>query len=111
MQFFPASKAEVFFNTLYYKGDAVITDLSLNPSAGPKVGAGLDFDLLSENLSQFSDLAVERYVIGGGLNYSFTEAFILSALLEYNRYDDNEVYLYNATGKYTRLGLGVNWVF
>jgi hypothetical protein len=56
-------------------------------------------------------LAVKRYVIGGGLNYSFTEAFILSALLEYNRYDDNEAYLYNATGKYTRLGLGVNWVF
>lgn len=111
MQFFPAPKAELFFNTLYYQGDGIITDLSLNPSAGPGQGAGLDFGLLSDNLAQFSNLDVQRYVVGLGLNYSFTEAFLLSALVEYNRYDDNDPYLYNASGKYTRIGAGINWLF
>lgn len=81
MQFYPAPKAELFVNTLYYQGDGIITDLNLNPSEGPKQGAGLNFDLLSENLAQFSNLDVQRYVIGFGLNYSFTEAFLLSALV------------------------------
>jgi hypothetical protein len=111
LQFFPAPKAELFFNTLYYQGDAIISDLSLNPSEGPGQGAGLNFDLLSDNLAQFSNLDVQRYVIGFGLNYSFTEAFLLSALLEYNRYDDNTPYLFDTTGRYTRVGAGINWLF
>ena len=111
LQMFPVQKVEVFLNGLYFKGDGVISDVAINPSAGPGQGAGLDFDMLSENIAGFSDLDVTRSVFGGGLNYSFNEAWTLTSLLEYNDYNDKAPYLFDATGDFLTFHLGVNWFF
>jgi hypothetical protein len=111
LQFFPVPKVELFTNGLWFQGDGVISDVRFNPSSGPGQGAGLDFDMLSENLSSFSDLDITRYVMGGGLNYRFNQEFVLTSLLEYNKYDDKAPYLFDATGKYLMFHLGLNWFF
>jgi hypothetical protein len=108
---YPVPKVELFVNGLYFKGDGIISDVNLVNDSGYGPGAGLDFDMLSENIAGFSDLDVTRSVFGGGVNYSFTEAWVLTSLLEYNDYKDSAPYLFDASGDFLAFHLGVNWFF
>ncbi len=111
LQIFPSSRLEIFANTLYNRGNGAITDFGYDAGALTSTLVGLDYALQSQSFSGFSDLDMNRFDQVFGFNYRLTNELMLTAFGDYANYDDNEPWLYDATGKFFNFYAGVNWIF
>jgi hypothetical protein len=111
VQVYPNSRLEIFANTAFNNGTGSITDFDYD--AGALTGAlfGLDYALQSASMSGFSNLKLNRLSQTVGFNYRMTGNLMLNTMFVYENYDDDEPWLYDATGSYVNFYAGVSWIF
>lgn len=85
--------------------------MNYDPGALKSRLVGLDFELMNTAFPTFSDLRVRQLVQTAGVNIRLTDDLVLNTMLVFNDYNDEQPYLYDATGKYLTFAAGVNWVF
>lgn len=96
---------------LYTRGTASIDGLNYNTSLLPAPIAGLDFTLMSQSFSGFSDLR-QRYATGlAGANVRITPNLVFNGTLEYRDYRDEQPYLFDTTGKRWTGVAGITWMW
>lgn len=111
VQAYPTSRLEIFANTAVNTGSASITDFSYDAGALTGVLFGLDFPLQSASMSGFSNLKLNRVSQSVGVNYRMTKDLVLNTMLVYENYDDQEPWLFDATGRYVNVYAGISWIF
>lgn len=111
MQLRATNRLELFGNLLWTRGTAAIHGLDYDPGALEPLLAGLDYRLMSSTFSGFSNLDLRQFERSVGANYRLSDDLILQGVFEWNRYDDRDPYLFNATGRYVSFVAGLNWVF
>ncbi len=96
---------------LYTRGTAAIDQLNYDPTLLSRPIAGLDFVLMSESFSDFSDLR-QRYATGlAGANVKVTPNLVFNGTIEYRDYQDEQPYLFDTTGKRWTGVAGITWVW
>jgi hypothetical protein len=111
LQVFPSARAEVFATTYYNRGTGSIDGFGYDAGTLTSQLPGLDYALQSSSFSGFSNLNIDRFSQIVGVNYRLTNELALSAFGEYSKYDDQDPWLYDSTGRYVNFFAGVNWLF
>ncbi len=96
---------------MWNRGAGSIFGFSYDPSTLIAQPTGLDYQLMSSAFSSFSDLRIRRLMHTAGFNYRLRDDVVLSSAIGYQRYDDHQPYLVDATGRFLTFTGGLNWVF
>ena len=104
-------RAQVIANGFWTSSIASIYGLNYDPGTLAPSLVGLDYGLMSQTMGSFSDLAIDQYVQSVGANYRISDRALLNATVEFNKYDDRQPYLFDATGRYVSFAAGVTWQF
>ncbi len=73
--------------------------------------AGLDFIMQSNAMPGFSALDLKQVSQTVGFNFKAADRVLVHGLFEYDDFDDDTAYLYNATGRHVSFMAGFSWIF
>jgi hypothetical protein len=111
VQIYASPRLELFANTSYVDAKASIFGLNYDPTslAGPT--PGLDWYLMSDSFSSFSDLQFRQVVQSAGFRYRLSPELMLNGGVEYSDDRDRQPYLFDTTGRRVGYFVGVDWIF
>jgi hypothetical protein len=110
-QVLPSDRLEVFATTTINSATASIEGFSYDPGPLTSSLAGLDYALHSETMAGYSNLEFLRIGQTAGFHYRLTRNLMATGALDYAKYDDEEPYIVDATGRRFNLYAGLSWVF
>lgn len=104
-------RLELFAQTRWNDDRSAITSFNYDPGALEPLLTGLDYRLMAQAFSDFSDLRIRQFaqVVGG--NYRLSDDVVLNGAVEFSRYWDKAPYLFDTNGRFVTFVAGVNWVF
>ena len=92
-------------------GTASVYGFDYDPSTLGYTVSGLDFVMMSDNFSSFSDLDLREVVQAVGTNVRVTDNLIWNVSFRYHDYQDDQPYLYDTTGRRLSYSTGFSWIF
>lgn len=111
LQVLPSDRLELFATTTINSASATIEGFSYNPGPLTSSLGGLDYVLHSQTMAGYSDLDFKRIGQTAGLHYRLTRSLMATGALDYAKYDDEEPYIVDVTGRRLSVYAGLSWVF
>ncbi|MCL4813450.1 MAG: hypothetical protein KJ061_13240 [Vicinamibacteraceae bacterium] len=111
VQIMPSDRLELFATTTINSASATIENFSYDAGSLTSSLNGLDFALHSQTMAGYSDLDFKRIGQTAGFHYRVTRNLMATGALDYARYDDDEPYLVDVTGRRLSVFGGLSWIF